>query len=79
MVGNFEALRFIEAAEKRKIRQKKAKREKPEKRKTNVQPPFSGCKLWAFFTIKLGKMPKCTISAHVMRCAPSIYIYIYML
>ena len=59
LVGNFEALRFIEAEEKRKNKAEKGKRrEKLEKRKTDLQPPFSGCKLWAFFTIKLGKMPK---------------------
>ena len=32
LVGNFEALRFIEAEEKGKIRQKKAKEEKNQKR-----------------------------------------------
>ena len=59
LVGNFEALRFIEAEEKRKNKAEKGKRrEKLEKRKTNLQPPFSGCKLWAFFTIKLGKNAK---------------------
>ena len=52
--------------------EKGKRREKLEKRKTNLQPPFSGCKLWAFVTIKLGK--KCTISAHEMRCAPYLYI-----
>ena len=56
LVGNFEALRFIEAEEKRKNKAEKGKRrDKLEKRKTNLQPPFSGCKLWAFVTIKLGK------------------------
>ena len=72
LVGNFWALRCIEAEEKRKNKAEKGKRrEKLEKRKTNLQPPLSGCKLWAFFTIKLGKnCPKCTISAHEMRCAP---------
>ena len=58
-MGNFEALRFIEAEEKRKNKAEKGKRrEKLEKRKTNLQPPFSGCKLWKIFTIKLGKNAK---------------------
>ena len=49
LVGNFEALRFIEAEEKRKNKAEKGKRrEKLGKRKTNSQPAFSGCKLWAF-------------------------------
>ena len=41
--------------------EKGKRREKLEKRKTNLQPPFSGCKLWAFFTLKLGK--KCQTNA----------------
>ena len=74
MAGNFEALRFMEAEEKRKNKAEKGKRrEKLEKRKTNLQRPFSGCKLWAFFTIKLGKKcQKCTISAHEMRRVPKL-------
>ena len=50
LVGSFEALRFIEAEEKKKRKNKAEKgkrREKLEGRKTNLQPPFSGCKLWA--------------------------------
>ena len=76
LVGNFEALRLIEAEEKRKNKAEKGKRrEKLEKRKTNLQPPFSGCKLWGIFYYKTGqKCQKCTISAHEMRCAPYIYI-----
>ena len=59
MVGSFEALRFIEAEEKRKNKAEKGKRrEKLEKRKTNLQPQFVGCKIWAFFTIKLSKNAK---------------------
>ena len=79
-MGSFEALRFIEAEEKRKNKAEKGKRrEKPEKRKTNLQPQFVGCKIGAFFTIKLGKKcQKWSISAHEMRCGPYIYIYIYI-
>ena len=59
MVGSFEALRFIEAEEKRKNKAEKGKRrEKLEKRRTNLQPQFVGCKIGAFFTIKLGKNAK---------------------
>ena len=78
LVGSFEALRLIEAEEKRKNMAEKGKRrEDLEKRKTNLQPQFVGCKIGALFTIKLGKKcQKCTISAHEMRCAPYIYIYI---
>ena len=78
-MGSFEALRFIEAEEKRKNKAEKGKRrEKLEKRKTNLQPQFVGCKIGAFFTIKLGKKcQKWSISAHEMRCGPYIYIYIY--
>ena len=59
-MGSFEALRFIEAEEKRKIKTEKGKkREKLEKRKTNLQPQFVGCKIGAFFYYKTGqKMPK---------------------
>ena len=80
LVGSFEALRFIEAEEKRKNKAEKGKRrEKLEKRKTNLQPQFVGCKIGAFFTIKLGKKcQKWSISAHEMRCGPYIYIYIYI-
>ena len=81
MVGSFEALRFIEAEEKRKNKAEKGKRrEELEKRKTNLQPQFVGCKIGAFFTIKLGKKyQKWSISAHEMRCGPYIYIYIISL
>ena len=74
-MGSFEALRFIEAEEKRKNKAEKGKRrEKLEKRKTNLQPQFVGCKIGAFFTIKLGKKcQKWSISAHEMRCGPYIY------
>ena len=59
LVGSFEALRFIEAEEKRKNKAEKGKRrEELEKRKTNLQPQFVGCKIGAFFTIKLGKNAK---------------------
>ena len=76
-MGSFEALRCIEAEEKRKNKAEKGKRtEKLEKRKSNLQPQFVGCKIGAFFTIKLGKKcPKWSISAHEMRCGPYIYIY----
>ena len=75
LVGSFEALRFIEAEEKRKNKAEKGKRrEELEKRKSNLQPQFVGCKIGAFSTIKLGKnCQKWSISAHEM-----IYIYIYM-
>ena len=75
LVGSFEAVRLIEAEEKRKNKAEKGKRrEELEKRKTNLQPQFVGCKIGALFTIKLGKTcQKCTISAHEMRCAPQIY------
>ena len=77
LVGSFEALRFIEAEEKRKNKAENGKRrEKLEKRKTNLQPQFVGCKIGAFFTIKLGKKgQKWSISAHEMRCGPNIYIW----
>ena len=80
LVGNFEALRFIEAEEKRKNKAENGKRrEKLEKRKTNLQPHFVGCKIGAFFTIKLSKKcQKWSISILEMRCGPYIYIYIYI-
>ena len=74
-MGSFEALRLIEAEEKRKNKAEKGKtREELEKRKTNLQPQFVGCKIGAFFAIKLGK--KCqewSLSAHEMRCGPKIH------
>ena len=62
---------------KKKIgRQKKAKiREKLEKRRTNLQPPFSGCKLWACFTIKLGKNAKSALYLPMKWGVRHIYIY----
>ena len=58
-MGSVEALRFVEAEEKTKNKAEKGKRrEKLEKRKTNLQPQFVGCKIGAFFTIKLGKNAK---------------------
>ena len=49
-------MRCIEAEEKRKNKAEKGKRrEKLEKRKTNLQPPLGGCKFWAFFTVELGE------------------------
>ena len=46
---------MIEAEEKRKNKAAKGKRrEELEKRNTNLQPQFVGCKIGAFFTIKLG-------------------------
>ena len=61
---------------KKNTAEKGKRREELEKRKTNLQPQFVGCKIGAFFTIKLGKNgQKWSISAHEMRCGPYIYIY----
>ena len=60
LVGNFEALRSIEAEEKRKNKAEKGKRrEKREKRKINLQPQLSvAVSCGHFFTVKLGKHAK---------------------
>ena len=59
-MGSFEALRFIEAEEKRKNKAEKGKRrEELEKRKTNLQPQFVGCKIRGIFYYKTGEnVPK---------------------
>ena len=74
-MGSYEALRLIEAEEKRKNKAEKGKRrEKLEKRKSNLQPQFVGCKIGASFAIKLGKKcQKWSVSAHEMRCGPHFY------
>ena len=78
-MGSFEALRFIEAEEKRKNKAEKGKRrEELEKRKSNLQPQFVGCKIGAFFTIKLGKIAKNGVYLPMKWGVGHIYIYIYM-
>ena len=70
--GQFLGFEIDRSRGKKKNKAEKGKRrEELEKRKTNLQPQFVGCKIGAFFTIKLGKnCQKWSISAREMRCGP---------
>ena len=57
--GQFLGFEIDRSRGKKKNKAEKGKRrEELEKRKTNLQPKFVGCKIGAFFTIKLGKIAK---------------------
>ena len=74
--GQFRGFESYRSRGKKENKAEKGKRrEKLEMRKTNLQPPFSGCKSWAFFTIKLGKNAKISLYLPMKWGVRHIYIY----
>ena len=74
--GQFWGFEIYRSRGKKENKAEKGKRrEKREKRKTNLQPQFVGCKIGAFFTIKLGKNAKNGLYLPMKWGVGHIYIY----